>query len=240
MPFMHILFCDDDPRALELLQRCVRDFFRELGGKRPEFEAFNSGDELLKRNPEADIAFLDVEMPGLSGIHISARLKEKNPRVKIFIVTAYPNYLDEAMREQVFRFLPKPIEKPRLFRNLKDAVYQYSIETKNVPVETADKLLLIPADKIVCAEAEQRKTVLYTVDQEIKTKERIEHWEKTLNLPCFYAPYRGYVINMWYVTEIGKDSIRLEYAGKEKKVYLARRRYADFKKTYLLYLESLR
>lgn len=237
---MHILFCDDDPRMLELLQRYVREFFRELGGKQPEFSAFGSGDELLKKDLDADIAFLDVEMPGLSGIHISARLKRKNPKVKIFIVTAYPNYLDEAMREQVFRFLPKPLEKQRLFRNLKDAVYSYSIETKNIAVETAGKLLLIPADKIVCAESEQRKSVLYTVDQVIKTKEGIDYWEKTLNLPCFYSPYRGYVINMWFVTEIDKDSIRLEYADKEKKVYLARRRYTDFKKTYLFYLESLR
>lgn len=237
---MHIVFCDDDPRALELLQKYVREFFKGLSGKQPEFSAFNSGDKLLEEDPDTDIAFLDVEMPGISGIHICARLKKKNPKVKIFIVTAYPNYLDEAMREQVFRFLPKPLEKERLFRNLKDAVYQYSIETKKIAVETADKLLLIPADKIVCAETEQRKSVLYTVDRAIKTREGIDHWEKTLNLPCFYSPYRGYVINMWYVTEIDRDSIILEYADKEKKVYLARRRYADFKKTYLLYLESLR
>ena len=95
---MRIVFCDDDPAILRQLLAYVKEFFTSLGGLEPEYAVYRSGDELIRHETKFDIAFLDVEMPGASGIHTGAKLKEKNPRIKIFIVTAYPDYLDEAMR----------------------------------------------------------------------------------------------------------------------------------------------
>ena len=86
---MRILFCDDDPIILNQLQSFVSEFFKKIGGKQPDFYAYDSGDALLRSETKADIAFLDVEMPGLSGIHIGSRLKERNPYIKIFIVTMF-------------------------------------------------------------------------------------------------------------------------------------------------------
>lgn len=108
---MRIIFCDDDPMVIEQLLSYVSEFFAQLGGKKVEFAYYSSGDALLNAKARADIAFLDVEMPGVSGIHVGAKLKELNPNIKIFIVTSYPDYLDEAMRFQVFRYLSKPIDK---------------------------------------------------------------------------------------------------------------------------------
>lgn len=240
MPPMRILFCDDDERILEQLQRYVREFFADIGGTQPEFAAYSSGDQLLANETHADIAFFDVEMPGRSGIKAGAALKEKNPRIIIFIVTSYPDYLDEALRENAFRFLSKPIDKNRLFRNLKDAVYKYNMETKEIPVETEDGIELLKADEIVCVETVQRKVFLYTVDSVIQTNQSVEYWRKTLDIPCFYSSHRGVIINMQYVSKVGKDVILLKYRGKTKEVYLARRKYTEFRNLYLLYLESIK
>lgn len=240
MPPMRILFCDDDERILEQLQRYVREFFANIGGTQPEFAAYSSGVQLLANETHADIAFFDVEMPGRSGIKAGAALKEKNPRIIIFIVTSYPDYLDEALRENAFRFLSKPIDKNRLFRNLKDAVYKYNMETKEIPVETEDGIELLKADEIVCVEAVQRKVFLYTVDSVIQTNQSVEYWRKTLDIPCFYSSHRGVIINMQYVSKVGKDVILLKYRGKTKEVYLARRKYTEFRNLYLLYLESIK
>ena len=115
----------------------------------PEFACYHSGDSLLETESRADIAFLDVEMPGVSGIHVGKKLKELNPNIKIFIVTSYPDYLDEAMRFQVFRYLSKPIDKNRLFRNLKDAIYQYNMESKEYPITTCDGIFVRRAEEII-------------------------------------------------------------------------------------------
>jgi len=236
---MRIIFCDDNVEVLTQLQKYVYAFFKNMGGIMPDFAAYTSGDELLAHETGADIAFLDVEMPGRSGIHVGARLKELCPKIKIFIVTSYPDYLDEAMRFQVFRYLSKPIDKNRLFRNLKDAMYQYSMDSKEIPINTQSGITVLPADRIVCVELVKRKTVVYTLDGVIQSTDGIEYWRNTLTLPCFYSTYRSFMINMRYVYEIKRDLVILRYGGLTKEAYLAKRKYAEFTSVYLTYLESI-
>lgn len=235
---MRIVFCDDNVAILNQLQKYVKEFFKNTGGPMPDFAAYTSGDELLANETRADIAFLDVEMPGKSGIYVGARLKETNPKIKNIIVTSYPDYLDEAMRFQVFRYLSKPIDKNRLFRNLKDAVRQYNIETAEIPINTPEGITVLSAERIACVESAQRKTVLYTLDGTIQSTDGFEHWHSALTLPCFFTTYRSFIINMRYVSEIRKDVVVLKYGGQIKEAYLARRKFSEFSNKYLTYLES--
>ncbi len=240
MPLMRIVFCDDDPMILQQLQKYVREFFFSLGGPFPEFAVYPSGDLLIKHETRADIAFLDVEMPGVSGIHIGAKLKARNPSIKIFIVTAYTDYLDEAMRFQVFRYLSKPIDKTRLFRNLKDAVYVYNIETREFPITTADGVFIRRSEEILCIETTQRKTIVHTIDGDFISSKNIESWQQTLNLPCFFSTHRSFIVNMRFVYSIGKDAVVLKYKAREIVAFLSRRKYSLFKDTYLMFLESIK
>ena len=98
---MRIVCCDDDTRVIEQLRDYLQLYFKKISTPFPEFASFSSGEELVKYNQQVDIAFLDVEMAGLSGIHTGAELKRKNPNIIIFIVTSYPDYLDEAMRSNL-------------------------------------------------------------------------------------------------------------------------------------------
>lgn len=237
--YMRILFCDDDPNLLIQLQEYVTEYFTRIGGTQPQYAAYNSGDELLQSERKADIAFLDVEMPGLSGIHVGAELKRHNPEIKIFIVTSYPDYLDEAMRFQVFRYLSKPIDKDRLFRNLKDALYQFNMANKEYVIALENGVETRTSDEIICINTQQRKCIVHTTDGVFVSTTTMDHWRKTLTLPCFYQPHKSFIINMRYVYSVGKDSITLRCNGKLVEAYLAKRRFTHFKDTYLLYLESV-
>lgn len=237
---MRVIFCDDDPVILEQLRSCVSEYFARSGGKLPELACYHSGEALLAAETRADIAFLDVEMPGVSGIRVGARLKEANPNIKIFIVTSYPDYLDEAMRFQVFRYLSKPIDKDRLFRNLKDAVYQYNMESREFPVVTNDGVYVRRAEEIICVEAAQRKVLLHTTDGTLQSTQTMDYWRQTLTLPCFYVTHRSYIVNLHFVNSIRRDTILLKYREKELTAYLTRRRYTACKDTYLWYMESVK
>lgn len=238
---MRILFCDDEPEILKQIQDYVKEFFQSIGGLQPEYSAFTDGDSLLKSGElKADLAFLDVEMPGVNGIHVGVKLKEANPNIRIFIVTAFPDYLDDAMRFQVFRYLSKPIDKARLFRNLKDAVTQYNMESETYAVETTDGIKTLRAEEIVCVEAFQRQILLTSVDGSFRCGGSMDHWRRTLTLPCFFQPHRSFIINMRFVREIGKDTVLLRYGNNTKLTYLTRRKYTEFKDTYLMYLESVK
>ena len=99
---MKLLICDDSQITLDLVSLLV-DIFEKKHGITFEKDVRTSGDFILKEKNSYDIAIVDVEMPGISGIELSQKLKEINPRACIIILTAFQNYLDYAMKIQVFR-----------------------------------------------------------------------------------------------------------------------------------------
>ena len=123
---MRILICDDDTLIIEQLQKYIESYFESNHLKCPELVSFTSGESLLAEKSEKDIVFLDIEMPGMNGIYVGNELKKANKHVIIFVVTSYSEYLDEAMRFHVFRYLSKPLDKQRFFRILQFHYYQNS------------------------------------------------------------------------------------------------------------------
>ena len=139
---VRILICDDDARIREKIRECIKIYLQGIEVKRAEIVLFADGNELLKDKGQKDIVFLDIEMSGANGIYVGEKLKEANANVIIIVVTAYSEYLDDAMRFQVFRYLSKPLDRQRLLRNMKDAVAQYySIQSmeKKIPIEPREK-----------------------------------------------------------------------------------------------------
>lgn len=237
---MRIVFCDDNPAVLKQIHALVEEFFRGIGHLMPEFACYESGEAMLAQERRVDMAFLDIEMPGIDGLQAGAKLRERNPFVTIFIVTGYPEHLDAAMRLRVFRYLSKPIDKERLFNNLDEAMAQYFLYSREYPIVTADGIAVRRAEEIICVEAVQRKVLIHTLDQILISTETMEHWRNALTLPCFYSPHRSFIINMRFVNTISKDKILLKYGDRHKEAYLARRRFNEFKETFLLYLERVR
>lgn len=237
---MKIAFCDDEQYMLDVLQQSVSAYFTERGLEQPDYASYLSGEELLAAENMADIVFLDVEMTGISGIEVGAQLMHRNPRTKIIIVTSYPDYLDDAMRFHVFRYLSKPINLTRLYANLKDAIYQYSISTVKVPVETEAGTAVYSADEIICIESSGRKAMVHTIYGSCLSPKGMEYWTGILEQPCFYQTYRSYIINMNYVVFFNKSIVQLKHEDIEINAYLSRRRCSDFKNKYLIFMESTR
>lgn len=237
---MRIVFCDDEPHALAAVRQTVEEYFVQEETVSPEYAQYQDGNALLQQEHTVDIAFLDVEMPGISGIELGQRLKERNPFIKVFIVTAYPDYLDAAMGAQVFRYLTKPLDANRLKANLREAVRQYHLDTRSYPIVTEDGVVMCRAEQLVCVEAAGKRVLVHTVDGVLVTKEPMEHWKTTLTLPCFYQTHRSFLVNMRFVCVIHKDKVLLRYGETQLEAYLTRRRYAHFKDHFLQYVERIR
>lgn len=236
---MRIVFCENNERDLSMLESYVKEFFEGLEDYEAEYASYRSGDELLAREDFVDFAFLDVEMPGLNGIQVGNQLKERNSAIKIFIITAYSDYLDEAMKFQVFRFLSKPLDKDRLHRNLKDALRLYALSSNKVLINTKDGAYAIDSQDIICIESTGRRTLVSTCSETVDCIDGIEVWKaRLLPVPCFYQSHRAFIINMRYIYKISSDTVTLKFAEKEISAYLAKRRYTDIREKFMLFLES--
>lgn len=235
---MRILLCDDDTLILEQLQKNIVNYFHANHLKRPDIAAFTSGGDLLSDRGEMDIVFLDIEMPGMNGIYVGNELKKRNKNIIIFVITSYSEYLDDAMRFHVFRYLSKPLDRQRLFRNLKDALDCYSAMTVKIPVETKDGIYIFPASQVIAIEAQGRKVMVHTVKGDFKSVHNMDWWAVHLPKNCFYQTHRSFLINFEHVTDFDHTTVRL--TNPTVTAYLTRRKYSSFKAAYLLYLESTR
>lgn len=235
---MLIAICDDDPLISKKLKNYINNYFEHNHIKSPEIICFSNGEELLSNSEKIDIVFLDIEMPGINGIYVGKELKKKNRNIIIFIVTSYAEYLDEAMRFHVFRYLSKPIDKQRLFRNMKDALYLYNSIFYKIPIETKQSVHTLPVSAIIAVEAQGKKVIVHTTLRNFESIHNMQYWGELLPSNRFFQSHRSFIINFEYVTDFDHTLIHL--VDSQLSAYLTRRKYSAFKKAYLLYLESTR
>lgn len=95
-------------------QSMVREALAALLGLEPDIEVVAQvarGDEVLAaaREHGVDVALLDIEMPGMTGIEATAQLRDALPDVKVVVVTTFgrPGYLRRAMESGADAFLVK-------------------------------------------------------------------------------------------------------------------------------------
>lgn len=100
---MNILICDDEAQYIEDIEKNVKYYFMNKF-QDVHFDCFDDAKDIMSNPPEKyDIAFLDIEMGEFNGITVARKLKSKNSRLVIFFITAYNNYLDDAMDLNAFR-----------------------------------------------------------------------------------------------------------------------------------------
>ena len=234
---MRIIICDDDTTFSLELQNEILNFFKKKKSKAPEISVFHNGEDLLSGQPNADIVFLDIEMPGLDGITVGRKLKSQNENVIIFVVTSFLEYLDDAMRFHVFRYLSKPLDTGRLFKNLEDALQLYYSSNTKIGIETKTACHTILSTDIICVEALKRKVTVYTNQGNFESIHSMAYWKNTLAMSCFYETHRSFIVNMGHVSHFDHS---LVYLSNDLKAYLTKRKYTKFKENYLMYLESMR
>ena len=110
---------DDEQLACDELSYLLKDF--------PEIEVIATGSNGLQaveliQKLEPELVFLDVHMPGLDGMGVVRRLREKEIDLPHFIfVTAYDQYAVEAFRLEAMDYLLKPVDKGRLAETIERA-----------------------------------------------------------------------------------------------------------------------
>lgn len=234
---MRIVICDDDPIIVEQISKLVNSWFAEKKATLPVVNVFFSGDKLLEDKEKKDIVFLDVEMPGLDGIYTGKKLLEENKQVIIIVITSYSEYLDDAMRMNVFRYLSKPLDTQRFKRNLEDAVNAFfSKEEKQVVVETSEGINLYNSSEIIMLEVTDRKVFLHTEKETISTDLNLKEWKDKLPDSIFFQSHRSFIVNITHIKKITPDKVMMDKNNME--AYLSRRKYPDLKKIWMLHLES--
>lgn len=124
---MRVLLVDDEDLQLLRLNNEIKKVLNDA-----EILSYNSSLNALKdnRNTKIDIAFLDIEMPGLNGIRLAKELKKANPQVNIIFVTAFDSYAMEAYKIHASGYLSKPVKAEKIKEEIESLRYPIELSAK--------------------------------------------------------------------------------------------------------------
>lgn len=224
---LRCLLVDDEPLALELLEGYVaKTPSLTLSGKcSSAFQAM----EFLDKN-EVDLLFLDIQMPGLSGLEFSKSLMN-GPRV--IFTTAFEQYALDGFRVDALDYLLKPISYPEFLISVNKARRWFEQMDKSthassrnsIFVKTDYKLVQIEFNKVLYIEGLKDYVKIYLEDasKPILSLMSMKSFEDNLPEERFMRVHRSFIVNLDKITTIernrivfGKEYIPISENYKEK------------------------
>lgn len=108
---MKILLVDDEQLQLLRLENACKKLLPNA-----EFCAYSNPIKAFEenKNNNIDLAFLDIEMPGINGLQLAKKLKMNNPKIKIIFVTAYTEYALDAYKVHASGYVTKPVNENKI------------------------------------------------------------------------------------------------------------------------------
>jgi len=201
---------------------------------------------LIKQLP-TDVVFLDINMPGVSGIQLAEGLKTHPQPPAIVFVTAYTQYAVKAFELSALDYLVKPVETKRLEQAL-EKVRQYKateqVETAPAAAHsdqvTANRLIVDRAGKkqfllssdILFAMAKDDYTYLFTAEDRFISSTSLARIEAQLAKQGFFRVHRRFLINLNQVDAFEPQpggTLTLTLVGTDEVIPVSRRRAVALK-----------
>lgn len=196
------IITDDEPFARKGLQGYVEQIdFLDLKGVCENALELNS---LLKNEP-ADLLFLDIEMPYVTGIDF---LKNLTAPPRVIFTTAYEKYALQGFELEVLDYLMKPISFDRFLRSANKAFDYFRLQQTPAAgqdyifVKADSKLEKIHFADILFAEALENYVAIYTREKKIITHLTLKMLQETLPANSFIQPHKSYLASIDKINSI--------------------------------------
>jgi two-component system LytT family response regulator len=207
---------DDEPLALDLLEDNIRQVpYLELLAKcRNALEATN-----VLRNEPVDLIFLDIQMPGLTGLQFIQSMASKP---MIIMITAYEKYALEGFNLDVVDYLVKPAPFERFLKACNKALELYKLKNQSVLPQAAEaeadhlfvnaeySLVKVVLDEIILIEGLKDYIKIHLINNKpLIIRMSMKAIEDKLPAKKFLRVHKSYIICVARITSIRKNLIHL-------------------------------
>jgi two-component system, LytTR family, response regulator LytT len=185
---------------------------------------------------EPDLVFLDVQMPGLDGMGVIRKLREKSIPLPYFVMaTAYDQYAVEAFRWEALDYLLKPVEKDRLALAIDRARKNIAERAKTAPeppplkpslqrtkllIKSNHRNFIVDAQDVIYATIDDGLITVVASSLEGQSNYRtIEELQSNLDPDMFWRVHRSYLVNIHRIKEVipwFKSSFQLRMDDKKQ------------------------
>lgn len=204
---VRIAICDDDKDSVALHEDIVKRSLQACGIGY-EITTYTQSSNLLYDITDDrffyDLILLDIEMPGMTGMEISERIKPYLPNVKIIFVTSHIEYAIDAFELSIFRYVPKNNLDNRLVSAVVDAAKLIELETdQEYVIQAAGRMEKIPYKDIFYVQRDGGKNSMIVSNMGTsKVRKSLQQVFEELNTPEFIFIDRGYIVNIIQIMKI--------------------------------------
>ncbi|MCJ7665055.1 MAG: LytTR family DNA-binding domain-containing protein [Desulfobacterales bacterium] len=253
MSRIRAIIADDEEQLRRYLRSQLADVWPDLiicGEARNGQEAL-----ALIEQYRPEIAFLDIRMPGLSGIEVA---KEIAGSCWVVFVTAYDQYAIEAFEHEAIDYLLKPVTRERLEKTIKRLRQQIApshqpprevseiverlmarLSQRQAPqflqfvrVQQGDGIRLVPVEEVYYFKASDKYTLVITKDGESIIRKPVKELADELDPQKFWRIHRGTIVNVQCIAQVsrsvtGRGVVRLK--GRPESLVISRQYIHLFK-----------
>jgi DNA-binding LytR/AlgR family response regulator len=175
----------------------------------------------LAGDPEVDVVFLDIEMPGVTGLAAAPLMRERADPPAVVFVTAHAEYAVDAFAVEAFDYLLKPVDPERLARvleRLRDRSREHALPVEKIPVVAAGGSELLDVGQVHYIQADGDYSRVHTYDRSYLSTASLGELEERLG-PRFARVHRSYLVNLAKVAAVRRaapDRFRLQLADAGK------------------------
>lgn len=231
------VIAEDEPLLRDALGRLLNEVWPELDVVAHCDNGADALDAIAAQHP--DVAFLDIRMPGLSGLEVAAAAAEASPATQVVFTTAYDQYAIDAFERGAIDYLLKPITLERLAATVERLqrratagqaargdlalllreLAQGAAQTGAAPLTwitagTGRETRLIMVDDVAYFRADHKYTVAVTAAGEALLRKPIRELLEQLDPTVFKQIHRSTIVNLKAIASIvrddsGKGTVRL-------------------------------
>jgi two-component system response regulator LytT len=187
-------------------------------------EAAAPGEALaLAEGIRYDVVFLDIELPGMTGIEVARLVLDRSERPAVVFVTAHERYAVDAFAVEAFDYLVKPVEPERLARVVERLARERKREApvveKIAVVSAGGARTLLDYDAVYWVEADGDYSRVHTYDRAYLSTSSLRELEEALRPGRFARIHRSHLVNLAKVAAVrraGADRLRLALDDEQR------------------------
>ena len=207
MILIRIAICDDEKEAVALHEEVIKDSLRSCGIGY-EITTYTYGSNLLSDITEDgffyDLILLDIEMPDVTGMELSKKIKPFLSNIKIIFITSHMEYAIDAFELSIFRYVPKNDLEDRLKNAVADAAKLIELEAgKEYIIQMAGRMEKIPYKDIFYIQRDGGKnSVIYSNAGTSKVRKSLQQVSHELGASEFIFIDRGCIVNIIQIMKV--------------------------------------
>jgi DNA-binding LytR/AlgR family response regulator len=224
------LVADDEPHLARALVQQLGQVWPALQIVQVARHGLEAAEQIAALQP--DLAFLDIQMPGLSGLEVAQGIEG---RTRVVFVTAYDQYAVQAFEQEALDYVLKPVESERLARTV--AKVQRALSAQAAPSAEEDARLLaalqrlqggaaaapqplrwvrasqgelthqVPVESVLYFRADDKYTVVQTATAEYLIRTPIQELVAQLDGQRFWQVHRSTIVNLEHVAGTRRDEL---------------------------------